>query len=400
MKRGYVYMAILLFVLLCGTGSRLFAQETIESLNLFISRIEGEIRINKELLGKVSSNRTVSFNQLKLIKSRIDNRREIIASLEKQIGMLNAGIKQKRDNIEKLDKELLQLRNDYAAMIRSAYKNYKLNNSLAFLFAASDFNDVTRRVNYMRRYNEMRERKAANIEQIKTELNAELEKLTADLEQLETKKRERDTELAELNADSKSYQTTVNSLEAEAKKLQKQIRDQETQKKRAQEQLSRIISEENRKSATKQRTTAEAEAFAALSGRFDQNQGKLPYPVRSGVIIDHFGTHKHPTQKNLEITNKGVNIAGEAGQAVYCVFDGEVTGVSYVNGLQYCVLIRHGEYLTVYSNLESVSVSVKDKVKINQQIGNLTRSNSDNCYLHFELWKGKTYLNPEQWLKR
>lgn len=394
--------AVLVFaaVIIAGAG-KVYGQETIEALNALISRIDKEIRINQNLLGKVSNDRTANYNQLKIISSRIDNRKQLIASLEKQMNILSANIREKKANIEKLDRQLAQLRDEYAAMIRAAYKNYKLNNSMAFVFSASDFNDATRRINYMRRYNEMRERRAEEIVEIKAQVNAEIDKLNEELAQLEETKKERDAELAEFNTDQKSYQSVLSKLEAEAGKIQKQIKEQEAQKKKAQEQLSRIIAEENRKSSAKQRTEAEEQAFAALSGQFDQNKGKLPYPVRGGVIIDHFGTHKHPTQKNLEITNKGVNIAGEAGQSVYCVFDGEVTGVSYVNGLQYCVLVRHGDYLTIYANLESVSVAVKDKVKINQAIGALTRErNTENCYLHFELWQGKTYLNPEQWLKR
>ena len=130
-------------------------------------------------------------------------------------------------------------------------------------------------------------------------------------------------------------------------------------------------------------------------------KGKLPYPVTGGVIVDHFGVHPHPTQPRLTVNNKGINIATKRGASVYCVFEGVVTRVLFINGLNNCVMVRHGEYYTVYSNLASVSVKNGDIVALDQKLGSLSNGdNSDEYTLHFELWKGTDYLNPEQWLAK
>lgn len=127
---------------------------------------------------------------------------------------------------------------------------------------------------------------------------------------------------------------------------------------------------------------------------FDQ----LPMPV-TGVIIDHFGVHQHPTQKNLTVNNKGINIAAERGGSVFSVFDGVVSRVVFISGLNNCVMIRHGEYFTVYSNLTNVNVKTGDVVSLNQKIGSLSNSNdNEDNTLHFELWRGTTNLDPEPWL--
>ncbi|MBQ5613630.1 MAG: M23 family metallopeptidase, partial [Tidjanibacter sp.] len=113
------------------------------------------------------------------------------------------------------------------------------------------------------------------------------------------------------------------------------------------------------------------------------------------------GVHPHPTQPRLTVNNKGINIAAKRGASVYCVFEGMVTRVLFINGLNNCVMVRHGEYYTVYSNLASVSVKNGDVVALDQKLGTLSNGdNSDEYTLHFELWKGTDYLNPEQWLAK
>ena len=167
------------------------------------------------------------------------------------------------------------------------------------------------------------------------------------------------------------------------------------------EQLQRLVAEEARRNAGTKRTAAEERVRVELSNNFEQNEGKFPYPVSDGVIIDRFGKHPHPTQRGLTIDNKGVNIAGEKGAPVRCIFEGTVSRVVFIKGLNNCVMVNHGNYYTVYSNLESVSVKANDAVGRNQVIGNLpSTANNDDWYLHFELWKGTTFLNPEKWLSR
>ena len=197
------------------------------------------------------------------------------------------------------------------------------------------------------------------------------------------------------------YRGAVNQLKARESKISRELRTKKAQIERAQQQIQRIIAEEARKSKATPKSAAQKQADYELSGRFDQNMGRLPYPIRGGVVIDRYGVHAHPTQKGLTINNKGVNIAGERGAAVHCVFEGTVSRIFFFQGLNNNVMIRHGNFITVYSNLASVHVKTGDKVTTGQVIGRIPDSdNDDDCMLHFEIWKETQNLNPESWLRR
>ncbi|MBE5034467.1 murein hydrolase activator EnvC family protein [Gallalistipes aquisgranensis] len=391
-------LCILLFLVL-GAGS--VGAQSLESLREQIRRAEEEIRINTELLNKTRKDQRMTQSQLKLIQSRIRNRQNIVRSLEKQIDLINTDINGKSDTVKLLTARLDALKEDYASMIRAAYKNYKLNNFLVFLFASKDFNDATRRIAFMKRYNRMREIKAAEIDSVSKRLSGEISALDTQRAQLDQTRSSRTRELASLGKDETQYRGAVNQLKARESKISRELRTKKAQIERAQQQIQRIIAEEARKSKATPKSAAQKQADYELSGRFDQNMGRLPYPIRGGVVIDRYGVHAHPTQKGLTINNKGVNIAGERGAAVHCVFEGTVSRIFFFQGLNNNVMIRHGNFITVYSNLASVHVKTGDKVTTGQVIGRIPDSdNDDDCMLHFEIWKETQNLNPESWLRR
>ena len=392
----------ILLSLLCMSAADITAQQpTIESLNRQIARAEEEIKRNEALLSKIKGERAITQSQLKLIASRIANRLDIISSLGKQIDICARGIKQKNSEIKEINERIGVLKQEYAEMIYAAYKNALLNNSLTFLFAAEDFHDMTLRVNYMKRYNRMREAKAAELDSLSGVIKIEVEKLNEQKAQLERSKKSRADELVTLRADEKTYRNSSQRLAADEKKIAGRIKQQEREKQNAQKELQRLVAEEARRNASVKRTEAEMQASVKLSSNFAQNMGKFPYPVSGGVITDHFGKHAHPTQRGLIIDNKGVNIAGEKGASVRCIFEGTVSRVVFIKGLNNCVMVNHGSYYTVYSNLENVNVKANDRVGRGQVIGSLpTTGDNDDWYLHFELWKGTTFLNPEKWLAR
>ena len=391
-------LCILLFLVL-GAGS--VGAQSLESLREQIRRAEEEIRINTELLNKTRKDQRMTQSQLKLIQSRIRNRQNIVRSLEKQIDLINTDINGKSDTVKLLTARLDALKEDYASMIRASYKNYKLNNFLVFLFASKDFNDATRRIAFMKRYNRMREIKAAEIDSVSKRLSGEISALDTQRAQLDQTRSSRTRELASLGKDETQYRGAVNQLKARESKISRELRTKKAQIERAQQQIQRIIAEEARKSKATPKSAAQKQADYELSGRFDQNMGRLPYPIRGGVVIDRYGVHAHPTQKGLTINNKGVNIAGERGAAVHCVFEGTVSRIFFFQGLNNNVMIRHGNFITVYSNLASVHVKTGDKVTTGQVIGRIPDSdNDDDCMLHFEIWKETQNLNPESWLRR
>ena len=190
--------------------------------------------------------------------------------------------------------------------------------------------------------------------------------------QLETSRSNRDKELQTFGPTNRPTKEQF-ALAADERKVADRIRQKEREKQNAQKQLQRLVAEEARRNAGTKRTAAEERVRVELSNNFEQNEGKFPYPVSDGVIIDRFGKHPHPTQRGLTIDNKGVNIAGEKGAPVRCIFEGTVSRVVFIKGLNNCVMVNHGNYYTVYSNLESVSVKANDAVGRNQVIATSPR---------------------------
>ena len=393
-------LLLILAALFCALN--LAAQnQSLDALRDEIRRAEEEIRATNELLAKTKKDKQVTQNQLKLIQNRIRNRKQIIANLEKQTQVINGDIGTKNDTVHAMQNELTQLRKEYADMVYAAYKNYKLNNFLVFLFASKDFNDATRRISYMRRYNRMRQQKAEQIKSVADSLHVQIGELENRKAELTKVRDTRTQEVSSLGKDEKQYQSSLSEINTKSGKLSSEIRKKQSQINKLQQRIQAIIAEEARKNRATPKSAAQEEYIANLSGRFDQNKGLLPYPVRGGVIVDRYGVHPHATQKGLMVNNKGVNIASGSGAEVRAVFEGDITQIVFVQGLNNTVIIRHGNYLTTYSNLASVNVKTGDKVTLNQVIGRLSNSDdSDDCVLHFEIWKETEPLNPEQWLRR
>lgn len=269
---------------------------------------------------------------------------------------------------------------------------------MAFIFASKDFSDMTRRMDYIRRYNKMREKTAAEIDSLSGQHSRELTDLDTRRKQLDKSRESSAKELASLKKDETTFKTKSKELSKEQTKLSQTIKKKEEEKKQAQAQLKKIMEEEARKNAARNLSEAERRAIAQLSTEFEKNRGKLPWPI-TGPVIDRFGTHVHPTQKNLKIENNGVNIAGDKSAAVKCVFSGEVTQVVFIKGMNNCVIVCHGDYYTVYANLATVSVARGDKISTAQQVGTIPSTGDRNDqYLHFEIFRDRKYFDPQLWL--
>ena len=372
---------------------------SIEQLQEQIRQAEEEIRLNTALLEKTKKENQASQSELKLVRSRITARKKKLSSLEEQISLINGEISEKNNNVTALRREVDELRNQYAAMLKSAYKNYKLNDFMLFLFAAEDFNDATRRVDFMRRYNRMRVKKAESIAVLSDSITGQIRELGSRREELDGTKKEESAEISALGKDEGRFNSSIAELRKKETQINKKLKQQQELIDKAQKEIARIIAAQTKKNDKETLTDDESRYLAELSGKFDENQGRIPYPVNGGVITDHYGRHKHPLQPNLTVDNKGVNITGEPGAPVNCVFEGTVSGIYSVPMYNTCVTVRHGDYITLYANLASVSVKTGDNLSAGQRIGRLA-DGEDDRFLHFEIWNRTTNLNPEQWLRR
>ena len=395
----------LLLTLLFALATLSVPAQQLESLREEIRQAEEEIKMTNQLLSKTQKNQQTTDRQLNLIRNKIRNRKNIISNLEKQSGLIENNIGAKNTTIRSLEQDLNRLRQEYAAMVYDSYKNYKLNNFMLFLFASRDFNDATLRIAYMHRYNRMREQKAAEIDSVSASVGREISSLQSQKEELDKVRRSRNEELTSLDKDETQYRTSSQKLQQEAGKLNSIIKANRKRIEQMQKQIRQIIAEESRKNKAKPQTSEQREFDVKLSGQVEQNTGKLPYPVR-GVIVNNYGLHSHTAIKGVVEKNQGVDIAAEPGAEVRAVFEGEVSQVLLNQWTNKVVLLRHGNYLTLYSNLASVNVKVGDRVTLNQPIGRIASSeDSNDCTLHFEVWKldaqnNPVNLNPEKWLRR
>ena len=377
------------------------AAQDMEELRRMMNQYEEEIRISTALLERTSSDRTTSENQLKIIREQISNRRRMLTALERKMGVLDGDIRSKNNDVERLNAELMKLRRDYAAMVYAAYKNYRLNNFVLFLFSSDDFNQATRRADFMRRYNRARREKAARIVSMSDSIGREVSRLDASRAEMNATRRTHDREVTSLGRDETQYRNSVTQLTAEQQKLRQQVREKEELRNRAQRQIQALVEAEIRQGRGAAVSDADLRAIAALSERFDENKGRLPFPIADGVIVDRFGDQAHHLVSSTRVNNPGINIAGPAGAPVRSVFEGRVMEIVAIGSYNLCLLVRHGNYITVYANVASVVVRKGDNVRAGQTIGHIASSpNRDDNFLHFEIHRETETLNPEQWLRR
>ncbi len=395
-----LYLLVLSFI-----GSS-FSQDKKTLLQSDKKKIEEEIEYSTRLLEETKKSKKTSLNQLVLLKKQIRDREKLLQNMQKQIKAVDETIKLDEEIITDLNTDLKKLRDEYARMVYFAYKNRNSYDKLMFVFAANDFNQAYKRLKYFQQYSEYRKMQSELI--VKTR-----EELESTVGQLEQNKQEKmkllsllTKEKDKLNREKTMKSKTVRNLSKKEKQLLSTIKQKEKASKKLQKEIEKIIAEEIRLAARKSGTKKTSSfsltpAELQLSANFELNKNKLPWPLKRGVISEDFGEHPHPVLKNVMVQNKGLDFLTDKGARARAVFDGEVTRVISIAGYNYVVMIRHGEFLTVYSNLVEVFVQNGDKVSTGQDIGEVhTDTKEMKTELHFEMWKGKTLLNPSNWLAR
>jgi septal ring factor EnvC (AmiA/AmiB activator) len=325
----------------------------------------------------------------------------MVRNLEREAVLISSEITANTRQVRDLRAGLDTLKNEYGAMVRAAWENHKLNNAVTLLFASHDFNDATRRIAYMKRYNAMREKRGAEIDSLDYILQYELEKLEVRKRELDRSKAEKTSDLASLDKEERQQSSAIAGLRTDGRKLETQAREQQRKIADAQKNIDRIIAEQARAVAAG-RSQAQIEADIVLSGRFEDNKGRLPWPVGGpGSVLDRFGRHTVASQRDITNDFKGINIAAPRGAQVRAVFEGEVTGVYNLDHFNNCVTVRSGSYIVLYANLATTSVRMGDRVAINRQIGTLFDTDDESQHmLIFQIWRETTPVNPEQWLRK
>lgn len=422
---------IILFAIFCLSAASVFAQSSAD-LKRDRDALNKELDQLNHQYQETLNDKKASLKQLSLLRAKISLRTSKINSINSEIKILDGQIQENNNTVHTLQGQLTQLKKEYAAMVLFAYHNQSAYNKLMFVFAAENFNQAYKRMKYLQQFGSYRERQAESIKNKQDDLHEKINELDKTKKDKNTLLEDQEKEKANLGKEKKDEDQVVASLS----KQQGQIKQQQLDKQRKIQDVNRQIAaavrrevEEARRRAleeARKREAAEAASIKAgnkpseptgvkritsrstdsevlnatpeaakLSSDFLGNKGSLPWPVANGGITQGFGMYSSGGIRN---DNKGVDIHTNVGASVRAVFNGEVNAVRNIGGT-YLILIKHGEYFTVYNNLKSVSVSTGQKVTTKQTLGTVaTDSDSGLAIAHFELWKGQDAVNPTAWL--
>ena len=358
-------------------------------------QIEEEISFINNQLKSIAGKQKATTEQLSLIRKRAQSRQALINDLDRRIAVINDEMTAKQREINRLQKELDTLEIYYNKLIYNTYKNRDTRVWYMYLLASESIGQGYRRFSYLRNLSDEVGKQAAKMREKQAELQAEREKLAAIKEEARSTKAEREEEYRKLLDEQKQSQADMKRLA----KSEKQYRNDLAAKKKAVDRLNKEIQRILRATVTEQKKD-NTKVDTALSGQFAQNRGKLPWPVRQGVITERFGVHNHPVYKNLKLPdNPGVTFSTTKGADVFAVFGGVVSRVFVMPGYNQCVLVQHGEYFTLYCKLSKVSVKAGQKVATGDKLGTLDIDGNASS-LHFQLWKGTDKQDPERWLRK
>jgi septal ring factor EnvC (AmiA/AmiB activator) len=371
-----------------------------------------EINETNRFLGEVQQSQKGSLEKFNLLSARVVQYNRLINGLNAEIGQVDRKINESSAKVRQMSNEVEKLKVEYAQLVYHAYTNKGKYNKLIYVLTAKDFNEAYRRMNYFRQYSEYRKRQVSEITKAQEELNEATERLAAEKAEKEKLLAEQRNESKQLEAAKAEQDKEVNNLKSQERKLRKQLTEQQRKAQQLQREVEKIIAAEakKRKAATSagKNSSGSANLYDKLtpeervvSKNFKDNKGRLPWHVEKGIITGYFGLNAHPFLKDIKIDSDAIDITTVGGASVRAVFDGEVTLVSGILGGNISVLVRHGNFISVYQNLVDVSVKQGDKVKIKETIGKVyTEKDAKTAVLRFGIWEEAKKQNPELWIMK
>lgn len=395
------------------------------------NKLNDDIKQLNSQLSKVKAGKKSQINTIVVINTKLKVREELISTINAELAQVNRDIRQNQLEINALVANLDKLKGEYAKMIYFAQRNQESYTKLMFIFAAGNFNQAYMRLKYFQQYTEFRKKQAAEIvatqqllmeklaslEQKRHEKNVLLGNEQEEKASLDKEKVEQEGVLSEIQQKEKELKSELEQKKRDAENLQLAIRkliEAEIRRKAEEAEKTRKAREaaaiaKNNKTKTNKTTapaikpetktfvpelTAEAEA---IGNDFSGSRGKLPWPVSKGVICQPYGEYEHPAIKGFMMYNNGIDICVNKGTPARAIFEGEVTSIAISPTGGKLVIIRHGEYLSVYSNLDEVTVKQGDKVTLKQTIGSILEEDGKTS-MNLQIWKGNKTMDPGGWL--
>jgi len=385
-----------LFLVFFFLSNSLEAQKTKSDLEKEKKENLRKIAEAERILGETSEKKDVTLGQLQALNQQINARESLIRSISAEIRLLDGEISDLNSVVMALQNDLKLLKEEYAAQIYSSYKANRGNSRLMFLFSAKSFNQLLQRMKYLEQYADARRLQAEQIEVVTKELDDQRSKVETKRVEQQTLLNQQVRERKKLASSKQKQSELVAQLTKKERQLRKELADRKAANKRLNSLIANILEEEKRRNSNA--STAEIASAVELTRQFETRKNKLTWPVSSGFITSKFGKQQHPILKRITVINDGVDIQTEENSVVRAVFDGEVTRIATIPGKNNIVVIRHGDYLTVYARLKRINVKKGQRVKANDVIGEVFTDRDGVTELEFQVYKGTIKLNPENWL--
>ena len=429
----YIFLLVFACFLVLGASAQ-HSTKKIKELESQRNELQQQIAESETLLQSTKKDVNSQLNNLALINGQIAERKKYIGVIKQDVQTLNREITSLQRQLNGLQKDLKDKKDKYEASVQYLYRNKSIQEKLMFIFSAENLGQTYRRLRYVQEYGNYQRLQAIEIERKQKQVQAKKVELESTRSAKEDLLKQGEQEQQKLEKQEKDRQKILNNLKRKQKGIQSEIQKKKRTAQKLNAQIDRLIEQEIEKA----RKRAEAEAAAKrkaeakkgnadkpassktpqpeksapvekynlntedrkLSSVFERNQGILPMPITGPyVVVGRYGQYAVDGLKNVRLDNKGIDIKGKPGAKARAIFDGEVSAIFKYNGLSN-VLIRHGNYISVYCNLSTVSVAKGAKVSTKSEIGTIHQDASGNVVLHFQLRKETAKLNPERWLAR
>ncbi len=397
MTAGKSYFLILLFLLV---SPLVFAQKSKSQLQKEKQENLEKIKETEKILAETGEKKENSLGELVAINQRILQQESLMKGIKSEISLLDYDISENNQIIDALEGDVKKLKEEYASMLFAAQRASGKVDKLTFLFSAHSFDQLMMRLKYMEQYGKVRQDQAVAIEKVQHILKEQVrvtEVKRGEKTNLLNDETKANTKLTDLK---QKQRTIVQSLERQEKQLRKDIEVTRKAVAELDNLIAKIIKEELERAAREARDNKKntREATVALSNSFEENKNKFPWPA-SGFVSQKFGRQQHPVLKGIIIQNDGVNIQTKQGEEVHSIFNGEVSRVAFTPGIGSTVIIKHGDFFTVYTGLKDISVKQGQKVNTNQEIGNVLSNGEGISELRFQIRKNFDALDPQEWLR-
>ena len=358
--------------------------------------LEREIALIDKQLKENSKKSYNALNSLTLVRKKVADRKELLAESDRELTRINAAVKSKKAEIDRIQNRLDTLSAYYSKLISSAYRNRDSRVWYMYILASDNVGQAFRRIGYMRNLSSNLNRQGDKIKAAREELQKETDSLMVMKSQAQSVRNRRAADLASLQSEEKEAAALVSNLQRNKTRYQQQLAAKKKQVDALNREIERIIASAVNGGKSGSKTSKPVDL--KLDAEFAKNMGKLPWPA-TGPVVDHFGQHYHPVFTKVKLPfNNGINIALAKDTEIKSVFNGIVKQIVVMPGYGKCVLVQHGNYFSFYCRLGNVSVKAGDKVSTGDVIGRIDTID-DMTQLHFQIWQGTKPQNPELWLR-